>query len=218
MAVGLLVGGVAVLGSAAAGMSVLEGKRRMIAEQLTDPAQRAELLHYVGEDAVIRATCLVQYGRITRGLDLERVTATGRTTPHWGLDLGGPRGTPVYAAKTSLCVFAGATGGYGRNIRLGHLDTLESSLYGHLDRLAVREGDIVLGGQLVGLVGNSTRDAQGRAPRGWAASQVDHMPPHLHFEVHPRPVPALGPRIARLDPQAWLRRNEIEPFCERWEG
>lgn len=86
---------------------------------------------------------------------------------HAGLDLAAPTGTPVRAAATAVvtAVRADATG-YGRHAVLDHGGGL-TSLYGHLDSIAVRAGDLVLAGQPIGAVG-STGNSTG---------------PHLHFEL-----------------------------------
>jgi len=72
--------------------------------------------------------------------------------PHLGVDYAAPYGTPVHAAADGLVVFAGWEGGFGRTVRLRHANGYET-LYGHLSRLAVRAGQRVAQGALVGAVG-----------------------------------------------------------------
>ena len=99
---------------------------------------------------------------------------------HAGVDIAGPKGTPIVAAADGLVIFSGrGPNGYGNIVMLDHAGGLVT-LYAHNDRNVVREGDRVRGGQVVALVGKS-----GRA---WG--------PHLHFEVH---------KDGRLaDPLMWL--------------
>ena len=93
---------------------------------------------------------------------------------HSGLDLAAPAGTLVRAAATGVVVLSRVdAGGYGVHLVLDHGGGL-TTLYGHLLSVAVREGDLVAGGQAIAAVG-STGSSTG---------------PHLHFEVRAggRPV------------------------------
>jgi hypothetical protein len=36
------------------------------------------------------------------------------------------------------------------------------------------------------------------------------------MEIHPTPVPQIGPHQSRRDPVRWLQRKGIEQFAERW--
>ncbi len=86
---------------------------------------------------------------------------------HTGLDLAGPRGTPIVAAADGVVAVAEvSTVGYGDHIILAHADGL-LTLYGHLDVMLVQPGQIVKAGQVIGLMG-STGNSTG---------------PHCHFEV-----------------------------------
>ncbi|MBA2566072.1 MAG: M23 family metallopeptidase [Gemmatimonadetes bacterium] len=90
----------------------------------------------------------------------------GRGGYHYGLDLHGRRGDPVYAAAAARVGATGSEGAYGRRLRLDHGSGL-SSFYAHLDRILVTVGDPVRRGEVIGRVG-STGNATG---------------PHLHFEL-----------------------------------
>lgn len=92
---------------------------------------------------------------------------------HAGVDFGTPIGTPVYAASSGTVVAAGAAGGYGQWIKLGHAGGT-TSVYGHVSSWTVTVGQPVAVGQLIGYSGNEGRSTG----------------PHLHFEVRPddRPV------------------------------
>jgi len=168
---------------------------------------------------------IVREGRVTRGLDMNRRTrccsvpearrsepgspcirnppATScRTTPHWGVDIAGPTNVPgvhpVYAAKAGRVSYAGY-GSYGNNVRIAHADGRQSTLYAHLDSMAVRTGDQVTAGQEIGRMGRTIDPADPR------------MGVHLHFEVHNSPEPNTAPTSRRLDPLVWLRENSILP-------
>lgn len=89
--------------------------------------------------------------------------------PHQGIDLAAPKGTPIHAAAAGKVIAAGElaenNGRYGTSviIETGSRQTL----YAHLNSVAVKVGDRVTAGQLIGAVGET----------GFATG------PHLHFEV-----------------------------------
>lgn len=88
---------------------------------------------------------------------------------HAGIDLPAQKGTPVVAAASGTIDFAGRNDGFGRLVAVAHGDGLRT-LYAHLARVDVRQGQRVGVGEQIGRVG-STGNATG---------------PHLHFEVHVR--------------------------------
>jgi murein DD-endopeptidase MepM/ murein hydrolase activator NlpD len=99
---------------------------------------------------------------------------------HHGVDIAAPTGTPVQAMRSGRVEHAGAWGGYGLSVLISHGPHVRT-LYAHLSRIDVREGERVRGGQRIGAVGR-TGNATG---------------PHLHFEVWrwgrpDDPVPLLG--------------------------
>lgn len=85
---------------------------------------------------------------------------------HTGIDIASAQGTPVKAAAAGEVLFAGWLRGYGQIIVLDHGGDL-TTVYAHLSRMLVEEGQRVSAGKTIGNVG-STGVATG---------------PHLHFEV-----------------------------------
>lgn len=85
---------------------------------------------------------------------------------HLGTDYGAPVGTPVQAIGSGRVIFAGFKGDNGNMVHLKHSNGYES-LYLHLSRVLVREGDRVEAGDRIGLVGMT----------GLATG------PHLHFSI-----------------------------------
>ena len=85
---------------------------------------------------------------------------------HQGLDIAAPTGRPITAAKSGTVIVAGWSGGYGQLVVVDHGGGLATA-YAHQSRIAVKTGDPVTQGGLVGFVG-STGHSTG---------------PHLHFEV-----------------------------------
>ena len=85
---------------------------------------------------------------------------------HQGLDVGAPTGRPITAAKSGKVIVAGWSGGYGNLVVIDQGGGL-STAYAHQSRIAVKVGDPVTQGGLIGYIG-STGHSTG---------------PHLHFEV-----------------------------------
>ncbi len=90
----------------------------------------------------------------------------GFSNLHTGVDRAAPPGTGVRAANSGAVIFAGwSSWGYGNMIVLVHGPFL--TLYGHLSSIAVRCGQLIPAGSIIGGVG-STGVSTG---------------PHLHFEI-----------------------------------
>jgi murein DD-endopeptidase MepM/ murein hydrolase activator NlpD len=85
---------------------------------------------------------------------------------HHGLDFKGDIGAPVFAAADGTVELAARQGNWGNRITLKHPNGYQS-LYGHMDSLAVSNGQYVKAGDIIGGVG-STGKSTG---------------PHLHFEI-----------------------------------
>ncbi len=94
-------------------------------------------------------------------------------TFHNGIDLAAAKGTPVIAASGGQVIVARNAGAYGNHIMITHQLNGQSytTVYAHLDRLNVVQGQTVLRGATIGTVGN-TGNSFGN---------------HLHFEVHKSP-------------------------------
>lgn len=87
---------------------------------------------------------------------------------HPGMDLTDPIGTPIHPVTDGTVVYAGTIlFGYGRHVRIKHDDHLES-LYAHLSKITVKEGQVVTKDTQLGEVGAT----------GWATGN------HLHLEIH----------------------------------
>jgi len=85
---------------------------------------------------------------------------------HAGIDIGARANSAVSAAGEGRVIRAGWYGGYGNCVEISHAGGIVTR-YGHLSSIAVKVGQNVSRGQLIGRVG-STGNSTG---------------PHLHFEV-----------------------------------
>ncbi|NIJ36033.1 murein DD-endopeptidase MepM/ murein hydrolase activator NlpD [Sphingopyxis panaciterrae] len=127
--------------------------------------------------------------RLSSGYGYRADPLHGGGRMHYGLDIPGPLGTPVFASGGGFVAFAGAAGSYGRMVEIDHGSGLRTR-YAHLSRLLVRAGDPVAPQQEIALMGSTGRSTGS----------------HLHFEVRVNgratdPFPLLGgappPRSAR---------------------
>jgi murein DD-endopeptidase MepM/ murein hydrolase activator NlpD len=107
----------------------------------------------------------LQFDRVTSGFELRIDPFLRRTAAHQGVDYAAPEGTPVYSVAPGIVEFAGRQSGYGNVVEVRH-SAERTTLYAHLSRIDVAQGDPVQQGRMVGAVGRT----------GWATG------PHLHFE------------------------------------
>lgn len=87
-------------------------------------------------------------------------------TTHKGIDMTSSNKT-IMASDEGIVEFAGVKNGYGNTIIINHQNGYKT-LYGHLSKISVSEGDIVEQGGAIGIMGN-TGNSTGT---------------HLHFEIH----------------------------------
>lgn len=87
---------------------------------------------------------------------------------HWGIDFTAKTGTEIYATADGVVKVSGRNrGGFGNHVRIEH-GFGYLTLYGHMSQVAVKKGQRVKRGDVIGYVG-STGKSTG---------------PHLHYEVH----------------------------------
>jgi len=104
---------------------------------------------------------------------------TSLTGPRWGtihqgIDIGAPKGTPVYSSTDGKVTYAGPARGYGPNcvvIEIKSPYNISGNVwkitYGHMDTKLVSIGDPITAGQKIGTVGD--KDAPGAF--------------HLHYQI-----------------------------------
>lgn len=96
-------------------------------------------------------------GTISGNFGNQRIFNGIPKNPHSGTDIAAPEGTPVKAAGDGYVVLNGSNYFYGGNmVILDHGMGLQT-IYMHLKKSAVKEGEYVKKGQLVGYVGKTGR-------------------------------------------------------------
>lgn len=120
-------------------------------------------------------------GQVSSALGMRPNPWTGKAEFHTGLDIPKPLGTPVYAPGNGIVESAGSSNGNGKMVLLDHGEGI-TTLYAHLSKIHVKEGQQVSKGQLIANIGNTGKSTS----------------PHLHYEVRVDGVP--------IDP----RRNLIQ--------
>jgi len=124
---------------------------------------------YAGFAPFPKGLLLPADGWISRGFTV----ATRSEAGHPGIDIVGPKGTPVRCALDGVVKSAGWDEVYGNLVVIEHADSIQTA-YGHNDKILVKEGDNVTKGQIVAIVGSTGKSTA----------------PHVHFSIlkNNRPV------------------------------
>lgn len=123
---------------------------------------------------------LAERGYVTRGQ--VQVGSESRDEAHPGLDIAVPVGTMVRASGGATVNQIGDDPEYGLYVLLDHPEEYQT-MYGHLSRIIVTDGQTVEAGEVLGLSGNSGRSTA----------------PHLHFEIRQRGT--------SLDPKTMVKQG-----------
>ena len=120
------------------------------------------------QQALARATPSIWplAGWLSSGYGSRRDPFDGSADFHPGLDIAASKGTPIRATADGVVTSAAFNGNYGNAVLIEHSSWI-STRYGHLSRFAVRAGQEVRRGEVIGSVG-----ATGRATSA-----------HLHYEI-----------------------------------
>lgn len=120
------------------------------------------------QQALVRAnpTSWPVMGWLSSGFGSRKDPFTGQPDFHTGLDISAGQGTPVKATADGTVESAAYNGNYGNSIVVTHGFGI-ATRFGHLSQYAVRAGQKVRRGEVIGYVG-----ATGRATS-----------PHLHYEI-----------------------------------
>ncbi len=125
----------------------------------------------------------LEFSRVSSGYGMRFHPVLGQRKAHLGVDFAAPTGTPVRTIGDGTVEFAGVQRGYGNVIYIRHRNN-QTTVYAHLSRIGVRQGQRVNQGEFIGAVG-STGMSTG---------------PHLHFEFRDNGV--------HIDPLTIARQSE----------
>ena len=157
-----------------------EAERRQAeqeAAQVQTPARPAEEtpdqplpLPSSEEETVTKPFHLPVTGYVSSPFGPRNNPLTGKRERHTGMDLVNAEGTPIKAAAGGIVLRAGRATGYGNVVMVTHLidGKVWTTVYAHLDSIAVAAGQTVLPDEVIGTLGST----------GWSTG------PHLHFEIH----------------------------------
>ncbi len=128
-------------------------------------------------------TSPVEFSRVTSGFKMRMHPILKTWRAHLGTDFAAPTGTAVRTVGDGVVEFAGVQNGFGNVVFVKHRNQ-HVTVYAHLSRIDVRQGQSVDQGQTLGAVGST----------GWATG------PHLHFEFRVNGQ--------HQDPQTIVAQNE----------
>jgi murein DD-endopeptidase MepM/ murein hydrolase activator NlpD len=129
----------------------------------------------------------LQFTRVSSGYGMRFHPVHRSQRAHLGVDYAAPTGTAVRTIGDGVVTFAGQQRGYGNVVFITHRKQ-HTTVYAHLSRISVRQGQRVSQGDNVGAVG-CTGTCTG---------------PHLHFEFRDKGV--------HLNPLVALRNSESVPL------
>ena len=152
-----------VLGGSDAALGVLSDLLGVLGSRLDSVRDSVERRH-----ALASATPSVWpvAGWLTSGYGTRRDPITRGTDFHPGLDISADYGQPVLATGDAVVRHAAPNGAYGNLVLLDHGFGITTK-YGHLSRFAVRDGQRVKRGDVIGYVGSTGRSTGA----------------HLHYEI-----------------------------------
>ncbi|WP_234034990.1 M23 family metallopeptidase [Aurantiacibacter sediminis] len=136
-------------------------------------------------------------GAVSSRYGMRRHPILGYRRMHGGIDFRAAHGTPIYAATDGTVNYAGRNGGLGNFVRIRHAGGLSTG-YAHMSRIAVRNGESVTRGQVIGYVG-STGLSTG---------------PHLHYEMY-RNGQKIDPLSVRFVTREQLTGSQLANFREQ---
>ncbi len=143
-----------------------EEERRRQEEEERRRAIEEERRRHEAENGPFELVAWPADGETTSGFGPRVHPIFGSVRQHNGIDLDGDTGDRVRAARSGEVILAGQRGGFGNVVVIYH-GFGYSTLYGHLSRIEVSEGQDVQSGDRIGAIGST----------GWSTG------PHLHFEM-----------------------------------
>ena len=141
----------------------------------------------------------VEFKYISSGFTTGRryVEAFNVSTGHRAIDYAATAGTPIRSVGDGTVSFSGWNGAYGNMVKVHHNGTYSTN-YGHMSKIAVRNGTKVKQGDIIGYVGST----------GFSTG------PHLHYEMVKNGV-KINPLNEVLPPGEALTGESLIKFQEQ---
>jgi len=141
----------------------------------------------------------VEFKYISSGFTTGRryVEAFNVSTGHRAIDYAATYGTPIRSVGDGTVSFSGWNGAYGNMVKVRHNGTYSTN-YGHMSKIAVRNGTKVKQGDVIGYVGST----------GFSTG------PHLHYEMVKNGV-KINPLNEVLPPGEALTGESLIKFQEQ---
>jgi murein DD-endopeptidase MepM/ murein hydrolase activator NlpD len=147
----------------------------------------------------------VAFKYITSGFTtgLRYVAAFNTATGHRAIDYAAKTGTPIRATAAGVVSFAGWDGPYGNKVSIRH-NSVYTTNYAHQSRMAVRRGQSVSQGQIIGYVGST----------GFSTG------PHLHYEMvkNGTKINPLREEFPGTDPVKAEEKPAFDEVVRSWAG
>jgi len=138
-------------------------------------SQIAQNVHKVYSNMAKRPSIWPTNGSLSSGFGYRYHPFTGLRLMHEGLDISNSTWTPIYATADGQVQAANNSTNFGNMVKVAHDSHGEYlTIYAHMQKIAVTQGQFVKRGDLVGYMGSTGRSTG----------------THLHYEVHKngRPV------------------------------
>ncbi len=133
---------------------------------------------------------------------LRYVAAFNTSTGHRAIDYAASAGTPIRSTADGVVSFAGWDGPYGNKVSVRHNGTYSTN-YAHMSRIAVKRGQKVAQGQVIGYVGST----------GFSTG------PHLHYEMvkHGVKINPMRETFPGTDPVPDAERAAFDEVVRSWQ-
>jgi murein DD-endopeptidase MepM/ murein hydrolase activator NlpD len=117
---------------------------------------------------------------------------------HAGMDFSASVGSDIYATGNGTVTFTGWKQGYGNAVIINHKYGYET-LYGHMDKIKIRQGAKIKRGEIIGYVGSSGKSTG----------------PHLHYEVRYKGKPTNPQNYYFMDlsPENYDKMTQLSTNC-----
>lgn len=125
---------------------------------------------------------------------LRYVEAFNVSTGHRAIDYAATYGTPIRAVGDGMVIMASYNGAYGNMVKIRHNGTYQTN-YGHMSKFAVKSGEKVKQGDIIGYVGST----------GFSTG------PHVHYEMEKNGL-KINPLLEALPPGTAIADVNKERF------